>query len=940
MMDINAIKRLFLDNAQDVYNNNGDKTAAGLEKAASTVRSAMSMMGMDSIDDEAYEELLAQLQEMVSVTMNFDGGVITGEKDYHHWLASDVANIDWKFWKRYRSYLTRKKGWPSQVVQSLDKASNDIVDLAGDPRQEEGFLRKGLIIGDVQSGKTATYTAILNKAVDAGYKVCIVLTGMLEDLRRQTQSRLDAEFAGRSSYDTLNNPSKRGRKRAVGVGEKDPSIYVAQFTSTTSDFDAAIVDRLQLDIKDITVPVLFVVKKQKNILTNLAVWLERSVNDRTNKIMQPMLLIDDEADNASINTSGDDNSPTAINKGIRRILNMFYKAAYIGVTATPFANIFIQPDIEDENQSDEMEAERFSKADLFPSNFIYALNTPSNYIGATKIFGDESSYGDDKAPNEYMLEEINTDEMEQIIPYKHKKELEIHKLPSDLERALYYFLLMNAVRDCRVATQKEYKPDKETHRSMMIHVSRFTAVQSRIYDLVNDWLDKVKSEIENYAALPKTAVAVKDSDVLNKMQSIYIEMLADNVKIDWEKLRRKYLHKAVAGIEIRLQNSAKRKDNSKALDYNGYNEGLRVIAVGGNSFSRGLTLEGLCVTFFYRRSLMYDTLMQMGRWFGYRPWCADLCRIWLAPDAISWYRYITNSIEELKDQIRYMQSQDLTPSEFGLRVRRHPASLIVTARNKMRSAETVRRAVTLSHRYLESPNLLDNAEALEQNRNQFINFIKRLPPVHTDQDVIHPDVFWRGVSGEVVAGLVTSFKSSHWNLAFQGNALYRYIRKNLSEDIWDVVIATGGSSRVFNISTDYGKISVHPICRTITKRSDVIQVGGSRARISTVDITKNGLTEDQFKYVKELFYDKEAKKQKNPSSSGYMIKNRRPLLALFFIEPTLDSKNPVDLDTLPPILCALGLGFPSTGEKEKTIEYEVNLVDWQNEYAGMYDDEE
>ena len=940
MMDINAIKRLFLDNAQDVYNNNGDKTAAGLEKAALTVRSAMSMMGMDSIDDEAYEELLAQLQEMVSVTMNFDGGVITGEKDYHHWLASDVANIDWKFWKRYRSYLTRKKGWPSQVVQSLDKASNDIVDLAGDPRQEEGFLRKGLIIGDVQSGKTATYTAILNKAVDAGYKVCIVLTGMLEDLRRQTQSRLDAEFAGRSSYDTLNNPSKRGRKRAVGVGEKDPSIYVAQFTSTTSDFDAAIVDRLQLDIKDITVPVLFVVKKQKNILTNLAVWLERSVNDRTNKIMQPMLLIDDEADNASINTSGDDNSPTAINKGIRRILNMFYKAAYIGVTATPFANIFIQPDIEDENQSDEMEAERFSKADLFPSNFIYALNTPSNYIGATKIFGDESSYGDDKAPNEYMLEEINTDEMEQIIPYKHKKELEIHKLPSDLERALYYFLLMNAVRDCRVATQKEYKPDKETHRSMMIHVSRFTAVQSRIYDLVNDWLDKVKSEIENYAALPKTAVAVKDSDVLNKMQSIYTEMLADNVKIDWEKLRRKYLHKAVAGIEIRLQNSAKRKDNSKALDYNGYNEGLRVIAVGGNSFSRGLTLEGLCVTFFYRRSLMYDTLMQMGRWFGYRPWCADLCRIWLAPDAIGWYRYITNAIEELKDQIRYMQSQDLTPSEFGLRVRRHPASLIVTARNKMRSAETVRRAVTLSHRYLESPNLLDNAEALEQNRNQFINFIKRLPPVHTDQDVIHPDVFWRGVSGEVVAGLVTSFKSSHWNLAFQGNALYRYIRKNLSEDIWDVVIATGGSSRVFNISTDYGKISVHPICRTITKRSDVIQVGGSRARISTVDITKNGLTEDQFKYVKELFYDKEAKKQKNPSSSGYMIKNRRPLLALFFIEPTLDSKNPVDLDTLPPILCALGLGFPSTGEKEKTIEYEVNLVDWQNEYAGMYDDEE
>lgn len=938
MIDINAIKRAFLDNAQDVYNNNGDKSAAGLEKAASTVRSAMAMMGMGSIDDESYEELLARLQEMVSVTMNFDGGVITGEKDYHHWLASDVANIDWKFWERYRSYLIRKKGWPSQVVQSLDEASNAIVDLAGDPRQEEGFLRKGLIIGDVQSGKTATYTAILNKAVDVGYKVIIVLTGMQEDLRRQTQARLDAEFSGYSS-DKLNNPGKRGPNKRIGVGLIDKSISVAPFTSIIGDFDTATANRAQLDIKVISAPVLFVIKKQKDVLRNLASWLEKSVDERTDKIMHPLLIIDDEADNASVNTSKEDNSPTTINKGIRILMDMFYKTAYIGVTATPFANIFIQPDVDDENQSDEMEAERFSKADLFPSNFIYALNTPSNYIGATKIFGDESSYGDDKAPNEYMLEEINTNEMEQIIPYKHKKELEIHKLPSDLERALYYFLLMNAVRDYRAATQKEYKPDKETHRSMMIHVSRFTAVQSRIYNLVNDWLYKVKSEIQNYAALPKTAV--KDNKVLNDMERIYTEMLADNVKIDWDKIRRKYLHKAVAGIEMRLQNSAKRTNNSRVLDYEGYKDGLRVIAVGGNSFSRGLTLEGLCVTFFYRRSLMYDTLMQMGRWFGYRYLYEDLCRIWLAPDAIGWYRYITNATEELKEQIRHMQGQGLTPSEFGLRVRRHPASLIVTARNKMRSAETVRRAVTLSHRYLESPNLLNDTEALEQNYKQFVNFIKRLPPVYTDKDVIYPEnAFWRGVSGDVIADLVTSFKSSHWNLAFQGNALYRYIKKNLSENIWDVVIASGGSSKVFNISTDYGKILINPMCRTVTSRSDVIKIGGSRARIATVDITKNGLTKDQFKYVKELFYDEKAKKQKNPSSSGYMIKNRRPLLALFFIEPTVDSKNPVDLDTLPPILCALGLGFPSTGEKEKTIEYEVNLVAWQNEYADIYDDEE
>lgn len=934
----NDMQNVFLHMAEVQYNNSADKTMDGLKAAADSTRTAMSVMA--TIDDDTFANLLAQLQEMITVEMNFDGGVITGEKDYHHWLSADKANIEWNFWNAYKRYLEEEKHWPSQVVQSLDEAGDAIVDLAGDPRQEEGFLRKGLVIGDVQSGKTATYTAVLNKAVDAGYKVCIVLAGMQEDLRRQTQSRLDAEFVGYRSSEASCNSAQGYRREKIGVGFKKASskYYAVQNTSTIRDFNASNAEKNSAYLKDIKVPVLFVVKKQKNILTNLAIWLEKLRDEHTNKIMQPMLLIDDEADNASINTNSEEDSPTAINKGIRRILDIFYKAAYIGFTATPFANIFIQPDVEDENQSDEMEAERFSKADLFPSNFIYALDTPSNYIGAVKIFGSESSCGDEKAPNEYMLEEINTNETEQIIPYKHKKDLKIYGLPKDLKIALYYFLLMNAVRDCRAATKIEYRPDKKSHRSMMIHVSRFTAVQSRIYNLVNDWLYKVKSEIQNYAALPKTDV--KDNEVLNEMERIYTKMLADNVKIDWEKLRRKYLYKAVAGIEMRLQNSAKRTDNSRVLDYEGYKDGLRVIAVGGNSFSRGLTLEGLCVTFFYRRSLMYDTLMQMGRWFGYRPWCADLCRIWLAPDAIGWYRYITNAIEELKDQIRYMQSKDLTPSEFGLMVRRHPASLIVTARNKMRTAETIRRAVTISGRYLEAPNLLDDTEALEQNYKQFVNFIKRMPQVHTDKDVFHLDAFWRGVSGEVVAELVASFKSSHWSLDFQGDALYRYIIKNLSEDIWDVVIATGGSSRVDDINTDYGKISIKPICRTITRCNDIIQIGGGKGRIDTLDICKNGLTKQQIEAVKKEFYNVETKKQRRPSAKEYMIKNRQPLLVLFFIEPTLDSKNPVDLDTLPPILCTLGLGFPSTGEEEKTIDYAANPTAVKNEVNDIYDNEE
>lgn len=231
----NTVRDIFFSLGQAFFDKGDDETSSGLEKAAEAARQGVQNLG--TISDDDYAELLAELQSKVNVKMNLDGGFIVGSQEYKHWLPGAKAEIKWSYWDRYRQYLGTRKSWPFNVIKSLDEASDVIVDLAGDPRQEEGFLRKGLVIGDVQSGKTATYTAILNKAVDAGYKVCIVLTGMLEDLRRQTQSRLDAEFAGRSSFDTLNNPSKRGRKRAVGVGEKDPSIYVAQFTSTTSDFD-------------------------------------------------------------------------------------------------------------------------------------------------------------------------------------------------------------------------------------------------------------------------------------------------------------------------------------------------------------------------------------------------------------------------------------------------------------------------------------------------------------------------------------------------------------------------------------------------------------------------------------------------------------------------------------------------------------------------------
>lgn len=933
-----SIRDVFLGSVQAVFDKGDDKTSSGLKKAAAVARQSVQQM-LGNISDDDYADLLAEVQSKVSVVMNLDGGCIVGSQEYKHWLKGAKAEIKWSYWDRYRQYLKTKKSWPLSVVKSLDEASDVIVDLAGDPRSQNSFLRKGLVIGDVQSGKTATYTAILNKAADVGYKVIIVLTGMLEDLRRQTQARLDAEFSGYSS-DKLNNPSKRGPKKRIGVGIIDRSISVAPFTSTLGDFDTATANKVQLDIKDISAPVLFVIKKQKDVLRNLASWLEKSVDERTGKIMHPLLIIDDEADNASVNTSKEDNSPTTINKGIRRLMDMFYKTAYIGVTATPFANIFIQPDKDDKREADDKEAaEWLSKEDLFPSDFIYALQTPSNYIGAVKIFGDGSNDESNRPDNEDMLEEINANDMEKILPYRHKKEWIVTEIPSDLKKALCYFILINAVRDYRASKSAKYRSDKKTHRSMMVHVSRFTAVQGQVYNLIDEWLYNVKSDIRNYAVMP--ADKIVDNQTLKELRSVYEDMLAAKTGIKWEQLRKTSLRTAVEPIELRLQNSEKRKDNSKNLDYSAYKEGLRVIAIGGNSFARGLTLEGLCVTFFYRRSLMYDTLMQMGRWFGYRPLYEDLCKIWLAPDAIGWYRYITAAIEELKDQIREMQRQDRTPSDFGLKVRRHPASLIVTARNKMRTATQVRRAVSLSQRYLESARLLDKKEVLDANYELFQKFIKKLPAVRYEgNDVDYTSkLFWRGINGLDVADMIRNFVSSNWSMAFQSKAVSDYISQNLSGDIWDVMIA-GGKGTTFRLTTDHDNLQINPVKRKITKVNDNILISGSKVRIGSVAITKNGLTDEKVKAVEAKYNIEKAGKCKTIPSSGYMIEDRNPLLILYFIEPEVDPKNEVDLSSLPQILCGLGVGLPSTGKEDKTVDYVVNLVEIKNEYGDYTDEEE
>lgn len=868
------------------------------EKAA-LVRA--NMAAMIPVSDQEFSEILLRLRQSLIIQMDV-GTYITDRNNGHQsWLPAKRADYDFFFWNRYKKYLEEVKHWNPRVTSNLGKVSDEILDLCGDPNDND-FLIRGLVLGDVQSGKTANYTAICNKAADTGYRIIIVLAGMMENLRQQTQERLDAEFSGRKSEYYLDPKAEQGIKNIpVGVGRYGVIKKIASFTSVTKDFDSGVLRSNDLAIDNVNCPVVLVIKKNKRILNNLIKWL--SSNNTLNaagKINLPLMLIDDEADNASVNTKDPDSQPAAINDCIRRLLGLFSKATYLGITATPFANIFIDPEADD---------------DLFPADFIYALSAPTNYIGADRIFGDDADQAN-------MLIPVDVDGINEIFPPKHNKNLEVAALPEDMLEAAGYFLLVNAVRD--------YRGDITEHRSMMVHVSRFTHVQNQIAEIYNVWLDQIKSDLQNYSKLPTDkAEKIDNIRMLHEIWDKYdLSHIAD---VSWKEILRMYLYRAVAPIDVRAVN---RETGATSLDYFNHKEdGLRVIAVGGNSLSRGLTLEGLCVTYFYRNTQMYDTLLQMGRWFGYRPNYGDLVKIWMSRETIDWYGQITRATNELKSEIAKMRNAHQTPREFGLKVRQDPGSLIVTARNKMRTATSVSCPISVSGHLLETPRLKAARTILAANEVVFKEFVNSLASVGERVDAnserAQGHYFWSHVSGDAVAQLLLNFETHPWHLSFNGRALAEYVEKHEWPNGWDVVLLSSGNGDAYPGGLKCGDDVLqllHTEDRQVTADQKMVSVSKTKVRVGSGGCTRIGLTKQEIESAKESFKELHSSK-KNISDSAYLIKGRNPILMLHVIDANHEGAQNQDL---PKFLFALGVGFPDTGSSTETANYMVNLVELSN----------
>ncbi len=888
------------------FANEQNPTAEHIREVVDDLRK---MPMFQSISDEDAELLARRFEQRVGITQSI-GSVLT-ERGHQPWLAAARGRVDPYYWNRYRQHLTQG-GFSNSVVATLDEVTDRILGLMQDPTRGGSWDRRGLVVGHVQSGKTANYTGLICKAADAGYKLIVIIAGVHNNLRSQTQRRIDEGFVGRDSARLLS----RQDDRYVGVGTFDHTRRPVTFTNTHRDFNKAMATGVGIPLQNLTEPAVFVIKKNSSTLKNLIEWVrEHSSRGGTSTIDEPMLLIDDEADNASINIRHGAGEVSRINGQIRDLLKIFNRSCYVGYTATPFANIFIDPSTDGEMRGE----------DLFPRSFIVSLDPPSNYFGAAAVFLENG---------DRFIRHI--EDNEDILPIRHPQEVVLHSIPPSLADAVRAFIVGRAIRLAR--------GHEGQHCSMLVNASHFMNVQRQLRNEIHTLVDSIKKSIRVNGALPPSE-ALSDVEI-GALHEIWEREFHDT-GFDWPMVQVR-LHDAASPIGVVEVNSR----SPGTLDYNNHQQyGLNVIAVGGFSLSRGLTLEGLMVSYFMRNSMMYDTLMQMGRWFGYRPDYEDVCRIWMPEAAQGWYEHIAESIEELRGEFRSMEASNATPEEFGLKVRSHPDTLIVTARNKMGTGAPVVVSIGLARRFIETHTLRKDVESLEINREAARRLSQRISQAGFPIENAEREEFGfllRRVPAGPILDFLAEYRSHEGSLLTDGDPIRRYIEERSDDELaeWDVLFASLKEPDDGGITDE--SLGRAILCQTRTEGTKSREdprtlLIGNRQRVSGRGIERTGLTCEERELAEEAHRENlrregrfvEGKVIAYPDRA-YRGMRTRPLLVVHLIQ--IKGDGPAIPFTQPVV--AWSISFPDTQTEEKRVEYVVNTTWLRENFRDDVDDDE
>lgn len=809
-------------------------------------------------------------------------------------------------WSTLHRYLSTRKHWHPETVDDLDYWSTKILSYIEDPKDDAPYAKRefrvaGLVLGYVQSGKTANFTALTAKAVDRGYKLVIVLSGIHNSLRAQTQRRLDLELG-------LTDDSK-----GVGIAPKEHAIWKITQSTATGDFQPG-TDATPLRTG---MPGLMVVKKNATVLKRIKDWLKDDLTDL------PVLIIDDESDQATIDTKYDSSydysdlsnadqgdfppekelDPSTINGLIRELVAKFKRVTYVAYTATPFANIFIDP-----NASTSTHGQ-----DLYPGNFIISLPRPGAYVGAEKIFGRPSIDGEEPSlPGMDIIRRIPADEVPLLAPKKKDEPDWVPMITPTLRSAFQDWILASAAKTERLAGGMS---------SMLIHTSHKTNLQNLLFAELTAHVKRVRQEwLYDRANLRLALSARWESDFLPVISAYNLENVRSFDQI--EPFIDQFFEHSTSFELIALNSTSKDE-----LDYE-KDDHLKVLLLGGNRLSRGLTIEDLTVSYFCRSANNYDTLLQMGRWFGYRAKYVDLTRLWTTKDLVGRFRHLSLVEEELRDEIKMYERDKLTPRQIAPKVRTHPA-MIATAKNRMGSAELVEQ--TYSGRQLQTVRFrLDNPEWLQKNFETTVTLIQSLSEPHFNRGSSDQPV-WQGVPSTTIVGFLQNFSSAQEASSFDSKTIAAYIQKMVNRHSelthWTVsIVHSKYNPSAYSI--DFGNEYLEPVTAITRSRLilDDMSIGVlmNPAKLGAFALGDEsvGLTDEQIAAAEARYAaDRALAPDQRSITPGYALREQREksegLLLIYPISPfsKATTKDRVDLFTEPknqPPVIGVGISLPLT----------------------------
>lgn len=734
----------------------GDRDVA-LTAQRRVVAVKMDALGMDleaalaDVPEELRADLRAQIEdEQRAVSMYYRNGAEVIDGGPRPWFDSWDPNAGY-YWRRLREYLVDRKGRNLREVDDLNASSNRVLRHIEDPRvdgphSKQEFRVQGLVLGYVQSGKTANFTSLIAKAADRGYRLIIVLSGVHNSLRAQTQRRLDLELGLVSDPKGVGRPDQEHRWWAITSadlkGDFDPRTDAGPLAQGARG--------------------IMVVKKNATVLRRLVNWLDGEVPADL-----AALIIDDEADQASINTQpsmedadlGDDTGdvapdkeldPSTINGLIRDLIGKFRRASYVAYTATPFANVLINPDAESDRWG----------SDLFPKEFIISLPRPAAYVGAERVFGRPALEDEDDGVAGLDVVRIVPDsEMPDLVPRGRAATASWEPVVTESLRA--------AMLDWILATAAKVRRLGDGISSMLVHTTQRIAQQNELAAVVGDELNLIRQRWR-YDPDSIRPELLKRWNTEFRPVTVSMDASLDAPFNDIEP----YLNDLLTPPDA-LRMLVLNSESPDLLDYEA-DPHIKVLLIGGNRLSRGLTLEDLTVSFYVREAATYDTLLQMGRWFGYRAKFIDLTRLWTTEVLISRFRHLSLVEEDLRNQIKIYERENLTPLQVAPKIRAHPDMLVV-AKNRMGSAESVRQSyageLIQMTRYK-----LDDDTWLGQNLTTARQLLASLGAPTGAPNGRPERPTWSGVPWQYVEGFLKNFQTAQDAMSFDADTAARYIR--------------------------------------------------------------------------------------------------------------------------------------------------------------------